>query len=560
MANVRKGCVQTPHGEVHFRHGGSGPVVVLLNDSPRSSVQHVPNIEWLGEHFTVLALDTPGCGLSSPLSADEPAIPDYSSALAGTLTALGIERCALYGFHTGSMIALQFAADHPLRAALTILDGLSLPERPADDAFRRASLTPFAPTPEGDYIARQWSRLLDSHRYFPWFALTANGRLPTDLPDDLRLHECATDLFMAGPHGTRLSSAALRYEPGPVMARLTSPVVFMGREGDVLYGHLDRLPAPLPSGSRIARVPDAPGAWRSRMLSLLREARGLAPAWAPPARRSATGGSAQRHCYVEMLHGQVRVGLQGAASARPPLLMLHDLPGTPRQLDRLATVLSQDRLTVTPELPGLGESDPLASPTLGAYVAIFDELLDALGLESVDVLAEGMGTVFAAALAANRPKRVRRLAFDGVSAIRIRDRKRFVREYCPRLVPERSGAHLIRLWEQLRTAQMSWPWFDRTAAAVRRRTPDLDADVMHAALVDAMKQPGSYGDAARAALDAAMRDIARSVAQPVLVMQDEQDVRYGGTGSLRRRLQRGVVQARPESLAERAALYRAFFD
>jgi hypothetical protein len=73
-----------------------------------------------------------------------------------------------------------------------------------------------------------------------------------------------------------------------------------------------------------------------------------------------------------------------------------------------------------------------------------------------------------------------------------------------------------------------------------------------------MKQPGNYGDAARAALDAAMRDIVRSITQPVLVMQDDRDVRYGGTGSLRRRLKLGEVLARPAAAAERAALYRQF--
>jgi pimeloyl-ACP methyl ester carboxylesterase len=144
--------------------------------------------------------------------------------------------------------------------------------------------------------------------------------------------------------------------------------------------------------------------------------------------------------------------------------------------------------------------------------------------------------------------------------IRSRDRKRLVREYCPRWVPDRSGAYLLRMWEQLRSAQMSWPWFDRTAGSARVRTPDLDADLMHAALVDAMKQLGNYGDAARAALDASMRDIVRSITQPVLVMQDERDVRYSGTGSLRRRLQHGAVQARPASAAERTALYRDFLD
>jgi pimeloyl-ACP methyl ester carboxylesterase len=231
---------------------------------------------------------------------------------------------------------------------------------------------------------------------------------------------------------------------------------------------------------------------------------------------------------------------------------------TPRQLQALAAALSTDRMTLAPQLPGLGESDSLPSPTLGAYVSVLDDVLDALGVDTADVVAEGLGTVFAAALAANRPRRVRRLIVDGAPRIRSRDRKRFVREYCPRMVPDRSGAYLLRLWEQLRSAQMSWPWFDRTAGAARIRTPDLDADVMHAALVDAMKQPGNYGDAARAALDAAMRDIVRSIAQPVLAMQDDRDVRYGGTGSLRRRLKQGEVLARPAAAAERAALYRQF--
>jgi hypothetical protein len=36
MTPVLKGFVAVPHGQVHFRYGGSGPVVVMLHDSPRS--------------------------------------------------------------------------------------------------------------------------------------------------------------------------------------------------------------------------------------------------------------------------------------------------------------------------------------------------------------------------------------------------------------------------------------------------------------------------------------------------------------------------------------------
>jgi len=558
MAIVRKGFVDAPHGEVHFRYGGSGPPVVLLHDSPRSSVFHIPNIEWLGEQFTVFALDTPGHGLSSPLPAPDPGIADFADALHGTLDLLGIERCALYGLHTSAKIALQYAADHPQRVALTILDGLSLPVQPPTEALLQSYLQPFEPTAEGDYIARQWTRVLDFHRYFPWHSLAAESRIAMDLPDDQRLHEYATDVFMAGAAWTGAYVAALRYEAVPVIRQLKSPTVFLCREDDVSSGHLDHIPLPLPDKCRIARVPAVPGAWRHHLTDLLREARRQDARWTSPSRVVDANISARRQRYVNLLHGQVRVELRGQSTDKAPVLLLHDLPGSPRQLEGLTALLAADRLTLAPDLPGLGQSDPLPSATLGAYVSVIDETLEALGVEAVDIVAEGLGTVFAAALAANRPRRVRRVVVDGVPMVRTRNRKRYVREYCPRLLADRAGSHLHRLWEQLRTAQMSWPWFERSAAAARVRDVDLNPHAMHAALVDSMKQLDNYGDAARAALDAAMRDIARGIEQPVLVMQDSRDIRYDGNGSLRRRMRNATLEARPAGLAERAALYRDF--
>ena len=553
MAIVRKGFVAVPHGEVHFRYAGRGPTVVLLHDSPRSSVLHAQNVEWLSDEFTVIALDTPGYGSSTPLPIDQPEIPDFSRALAGTLAALGIEHCAIYGFHSGAKIALQLAVDHPELAALAVLDGLSLPaQAPAED-FLRTYLLPFTPTIDGDYIARQWSKLLDFHRYYPWFSRVAASRFPMNLPDDRRLHEYATDVFMAGPAWSSAYGAALRYLAKPSVSLLTSPAVFLCREDDMMYGFLDALPDPLPERCRIERVPPSVAAWRTRLLDVLRNERLPDAGWTPPAPVPRSAADVSRHRYVDLVHGQVRVRTSGPMSSATPVLLLHDLPGSPRQVEGLARLLSVDRLAIVPDLPGLGESDPLPSPTLGAYVSVLDDTLQAVGIDTVDVVAEGLGTVFAAALAANRPQRVRRMVLDGVPVIRSRDRKRYVREYCPRVVPDRAGSHLLRLWEQLRTAHISWPWFERSASAARVRDAQLDAFELHDALVAAMKQPDHYGDAARAALDAAVRDIAKGVSQPTLVMQDARDVRYGGTGSLRRRLHRATVVPRSAAVSERAA-------
>jgi pimeloyl-ACP methyl ester carboxylesterase len=388
----------------------------------------------------------------------------------------------------------------------------------------------------------------------------AASRFPLTLPDDQRLHEYATDVFMSGPSWTSAYGAALRYLASPQVPRLQSPTAFMCREDDMMYRYLDGLPNPLPPGSRVEGVPAGVTAWRARLLDLLRRARLPDDRWAPPNQFAASAISAPRSRYVELLHGQVRVHCRGRASERTSVLLLHDLPGSPLQIEGLANSLAPDRLVITPELPGLGESDPLLSPTLGAYVAALDEMLDALGIDSVDIVAEGLGAVFAVALAANRPRRVRRLALDGVPVIRSRDRKRYVREYCPRVIPDRSGSHLVRLWEQLRTAHITWPWFERSPAAARVRDAQLDAGELHGALVDAMKQPDHYGDAARAALDAAVRDIAKGILQPLLLMHDDRDVRHGRNAVLRRRLHQATLAPRSAVLSERAAVYRGFLD
>ena len=557
MTPVLKGFVDVPHGQVHFRYGGRGPVVVMLHDSPRSSVLHVPNIEWLGEHFTVIAPDTPGYGNSTPLPAAQPGIADFAAALATTLDALGIERCALYGFHTGAKIALQFAAAHPDRVALTILDGLALAAQAPSQEFLHQYLVPFEPAADGSHLVQLWSQVLDFHRWYPWFARSAATRMALELPDDFDLHEYATDLFMAGRHWASAYGAAFRHLAGPDIQRLRSRTVFMSREDDLLYGSLDALPSRLPSDSSIERIPPQTSAWRTRLLGLLRQADLPRVQWQPRPSGTAELTGAERQSYVDLVHGQVRVRRRGRGAV--PVLLLHDVPAGASSLHGLAEELATDRITLAPDLPGLGESHPLPYPSLGSYVTSLTELLEHLGCGTVDVFAEGLGTCFAIALAAHHPQLVRRVALDGLPLVRSRERRRYARHYCPPLAPDRHGTHLVRIWQQMRDAEASWPWFDRSPAAARSHDPDYEPGRMQASLVEIMKQLPSYGDAVRAALEASVRDILKGVHQPVLLLDCADDVRYAGTRRAARHLADVRTQPRPAAIAARAAMLREFF-
>ena len=558
MTTVCKGFVDVLHGQVHFRYGGRGPVVVMLHDSPRSSVVHVPNIEWLGEHFTVVAPDTPGCGESAPLPQPHPGIEDFAAALSGTLTALGIERCAIYAPHGAAKIALQFAAEHPGRVALAILDGLPLDAEPVAPQVLEQSLQTFAPAGDGSHLSREWSRVLDAHRWRPWCDRTTATRLSTPLPNDLELHEYATDLMTAGAHWAAAAAAALHWPAAPHVARLRSPTVVMVREDDQPRASLDRLPEPLPAGCSIETVPPPLAAWRSRLLDLLRHAKLPRDTWSAP--RQATDASAHpAQRYVDLVHGQVRVRLGGGKQG-VPLLLLHDVPGSSAAMRSLATAIDGAYPTITPDLPGLGESHPLPYPSLGSYVTALVEMLEDLDCGTVDVFAEGLGACFGIALAAHHPALVRRVALDGLPLVRSRDRALYARHYCPPLAPDRHGTHLLRIWHRLRDAEASWPWFDRSAAAIRHCDPDLDAGCLQSSLVDVMKQLPAYGDAARAALQAAVRDILRGVHQPVLLFDVPGDIRYAGTRRTARHLADARIVPRPAGLDERLAILGEFLS
>lgn len=136
---IRRGYVDGRHGQIHYREAGvSGPrPLVLFHQNPSSSFEYEPLIRELAADRRVIALDTPGYGMSdappAPLS-----MADYASSLVDVLPALGVTAeagCDVYGFHTGALLAVEAALARPdciRRIAVT-----GLPMRDAADRAER---------------------------------------------------------------------------------------------------------------------------------------------------------------------------------------------------------------------------------------------------------------------------------------------------------------------------------------------------------------------------------------------------------------------------------------
>ncbi len=109
------------HGHrVSYRIAGEGPVILFVHGIAGNAQTWTAVQERLGAHFTTIAPDLPGHGVS-----DKP-VGDYSlgslaSTLRDLLIALGHERATVVGHSLGGGVAMQFAYQFPERIERLIL-------------------------------------------------------------------------------------------------------------------------------------------------------------------------------------------------------------------------------------------------------------------------------------------------------------------------------------------------------------------------------------------------------------------------------------------------------
>lgn len=530
-ARVQRGYVTTRRGTVHLRYAGEGPAVILLHDSPRSSRLYAPLLPRLAEQFTAVALDTPGYGNSTALPADRQlTIADFADALAETVEALGLAGAPVYGFHTSSKIALEYAHRHPALAGPVIMEGLSLPAQPTPEHFIERYMAPFQPLADGSHLAAVWTRIRDMHRFFPWFDLRAETRMAVDLPSPALLHDYSLDLFSAGAHYSDAYAAAMRYRAEPALAALRVPAVLCCRPSDVLYPYLDALPEPRPAGLRVERLPDTREAWAERLSALLGEA--VAATDGPrgiPGLQGVTPPSGGGPVYLPFPHGQLHAYAHlGATGARAPLVLLHDLPGAASELLPLFHALvGHDRTVVLPELPGTGDSDALAAEASGIdeHAEVVASMAAHLEIDEFEVFAAFGSAPLALRLAAAHPARVRGLHLAGLPWLTPEARQAVDRQIAPALTPQACGSHLLTLWHLLRDRALAWPWYDGSAEARRAITPHFRAETLQSTLLALLKQLPHWGAVTRAAMREDTRARLAGIDCPVQLLLREEDRR-----------------------------------
>lgn len=220
---MRLGYADTPLGQVHYRSAGArdGTPLLLLHQTASSSAMFEPLMEALGEEFWLLAPDTPGFG-GTPRPAEKASIALYARYACGFLDAMSVQRCMVFGHHTGASIAVQLAHDFPERVLRLALSGPTLLS-PAQRSALPESAPPVNLRGDGGHLLEMWQRI----RAKDGDALLA-----------LSQRETLLNLAAGGWYRESYEAVAAQDFAGQLAALRCATLVFAG-DRDLLHGSVE---------------------------------------------------------------------------------------------------------------------------------------------------------------------------------------------------------------------------------------------------------------------------------------------------------------------------------
>ncbi len=506
--------------QVHYRRTGKGPVLILLHQSPLSSRDMIATMQRWQRHFTCIAPDTPGYGLSDPLGVTHAEMADFAEAVIEFLDAIGVGKAAFYGFHTGAMLAAAVAAHHPDRVHTVVSNGYVIPTSEERAELVAQYLPPFTPSWDGAHLAWLWSRMREQVIFFPWYRKDAADRLDLNLPPPDALQSGLVEFLRAGDHYRVAYRAAFTMPSAETLRRMTVPALVTASRTDPTSRYLPR--ALDPADGVTIRECATPADTLDLALAHLRRAR-TSPAPKAVATRPIPG-----RLWKQMLDvpgGQLRVRRNDDAGGRT-VVVVHDAAGSSDTVAPLATSFIGRRPVVAIDLPGHGESDntlPRGAVTVAAYAKALRTALDALGIRECDVVGAWGGGLVGLELAHLAPGRVRRLVLAGPlyfdKALQADLRAR----YAPPIHPDRHGGHLLQAWHFIRDQGLFWPWYNATREGIIRTANHVDPEMVHRRVLELFRAPDSWWRAYRAQFAYPVRTRLRTVKVATLLAAADWD-------------------------------------
>ena len=520
--------VRIGNRHVHYRFAGSGPALILLHQSPQNSRMWLSMIERFAHRYTVIAPDTPGFGHSDPLPG-EPTIDDFARATLEFADALGLEKFALFGMHTGGLIGMHTGWIAPERLSALIVDGYALFNDAERARYTGKYLPVFEPTWDGGHLRWLWSRMREQLYFFPWCDPSADCAIVLPPYTPAGTHEAAMDILDVGDNYRIGYGAAFRYTERQRVAELTCPSWLVYRTSDVLLPHRERLPALPDNVVSVVEENDVDGL-HARMDAILAQTTDALGACA-----AQLGARELAGWYRQMVHtavGEVAVWVQAGQGGA--VVHLHAPGEHPLQPSDVAV---DGRTQLLVELPGHGASSEVRA-TLDAntmQIAVADVVKALAAGLPLEIQAHDGAGAYVPGLVAALASQVEGVVLHRPWLLDAAECATFLAQL-PDPAIHRAGGHMAEAWQWERERHLLWPWLAPGVAA-RRRVAGPDTARVHANVVELLRIGSQlhtvFAGVAVPGLDQALA----SLSVPVRIETAEQDDYAGRAQALSERLQ-----------------------
>ena len=213
--------------------------------------------------------------------------------------------------------------------------------------------------------------------------------------------------------------------------------------------------------------------------------------------------------YVDSRFGQSHLYRAGPLQdhGQAPLMCFHMSPWAAVYYEPLLAEMGKDRLAVAVDTPGFGNSDaPPSVPSISDFAAAMGDVVDALGIKTLNVLGDHTGAKVALELARQRPTQVQRVIMLSL-AVWTDEEIAHRTEEGPHEVPA-DGSHLVSSWASM--VEMSMP----------ERSLDRLGEIFYARHLH--HTTAHWGHVAAAGYRA--KDALLEVKQPIMILNPEDDL------------------------------------
>ncbi len=546
--------------QIHYLRAGDGPVLLLLHALPSWCVTLSKLTAALSSRYTLVAPDIAGYGLSDRLIDEDSTTETCARDVLRFADRIGVAGFALYAYDNSAPIAVEVVKHAPQRVRALILHDPFVWSAAETAALDSHDLPDFAPTQAGSHLMALWDHVENSFMFRPAHVRRFANRIDRDMPPPDVLNETVKHYFRAGEQWRHAFLACARYPLADSVKELSVPALVLAGQGvDAV-----RLPVVHAEHGVIGEEANSVRGQAGQIAAFLDRTPSLGHAIDPPeAVRSDKHAGWSRKLI--RLHGgtlHLLCNLQGAGR---PVVSLHDPGGSCNLVTSFTTPMMGERPVIAPDLPANGESDNLLAnvvngPTSGDYAAVLAELIDALGIDEVDVIGRYSGGPVGMELGFQRPDLVKHLVQAAVALFDPEFVADVVENYCPDISPRFDGTHLMLAWHDMKHQALWSPWYRRMRENIVRGEPLLDPRLLHTRVVDLMHCGNMYAKAYGAMWTYPMRERLPQLSMPTLLCAPRWDPAWPRTAIAAELAPQCDVTTLPDAFSDWHEVFVPFFE